>query len=177
MNSLIPISNLQHQQTLRPHIEQQIYNAQVRQKAVLLLKDLVIGFGRELRVFQSEVFLRMDAFAEIRFIRVNSVRYSVVRAISGCMSIREQIRWQSSSLKSTKTHTSFHRKGGSRLYNIQRKECGCRQIQAHSSADAASYRGRRYGYRASGILGYPAFTVGMESANSPSGAAMVQRLR
>ena len=69
MNSLIPISNLQHQQTLRPHIEQQIYNAQVRQKAVLLLKDLVIGFGRELRVFQSEVFLRMDAFAEIRFIR------------------------------------------------------------------------------------------------------------
>lgn len=66
---LIPISNLQHQQTLRPHIEQQIYNAQVRQKAVLLLKDLVIGFGRELRVFQSEVFLRMDAFAEIRFIR------------------------------------------------------------------------------------------------------------
>ena len=39
------MGNLQHQQTLRPLIEQQIYNAQVGQKAVLLLKDLVIGFG------------------------------------------------------------------------------------------------------------------------------------
>lgn len=37
------LSLLQHQQAFRPHIEQQVYDAQVGQKAKSFLKYLIIG--------------------------------------------------------------------------------------------------------------------------------------
>lgn len=68
-NLPVNVTLLQHQQTLRPHIEQKVYDTQVGQKPESFLKYLIIGLWRELCIFQSKVLFRMNAFAEVCFIR------------------------------------------------------------------------------------------------------------
>ena len=62
---LIPKAVAEHQQALRPHVEQQVDDAEVGQEAQTLLKHLIVGLRAESRVGRAEVLLGVDALAAV----------------------------------------------------------------------------------------------------------------
>ena len=56
---------LQYEQALRPHVEKQVYDAEIGQETKTLLKHLVIGDGAEGRILRTVLFLGVNTLTEV----------------------------------------------------------------------------------------------------------------
>ena len=70
---------MQHQQGLRPHVEQEVSDAEVGQEAVLRGKYLIVGLGTELRIGLPGMFRRDEVAQVVRALFLISRRRQHLR--------------------------------------------------------------------------------------------------
>lgn len=73
----------QYQQTFRSHIEQQVYDTQIRQETQFGLKNLIVRLWDKFCIYFPEILFRMNYFPKSDSPGANSILYSEVRSMVG----------------------------------------------------------------------------------------------